>query len=1273
MISVSPCPLLTRIVWPVFLISLLVAVTAWGEVPPDLLTVAERSEFKSTALYAEVMDLAKRMADRSPYVHLTSFGTSQEGRSLPLLIIADPPIQSAAAVRASDKAVVFAMADIHAGEVCGKEALLILARELALGGRSPLLDDLVVLLAPIYNADGNERMSPDNRPGQKGPENGMGQRENAQGLDLNRDHVKLASPEARGLARLLTSYDPDIVVDTHTTNGSRHVYTITYDGPRQAATAPEVVSYVRDTMLPQVGKALEASSGYRSFAYGNFSPDYEHWETYPAWSRYNTQYAGIRGHLGILCEAYAYADYRDRVLGTQAFVHEILQFAAQHRQEIQQLRERANQQAAALSTPEKPVRIPIAGRSTPGPEVVRVEGWRKTDQAVPEKDSPPDTIPLTFDGLTQVTKEVVKPYAYLIPADLSPVLETLGAHGIRLEVLREDLELEVEKYRITEWQTAAEPFQGHYLATAKVQSEPTRPKIPAGTILARTDQRLGPLLVNLLEPESEDGLLTWNFFDAFRPTPAGPVDFPVWRLLTEQPVLAIRYRTARTDQSRRAPRVLSLETLYGRRAVNLAGAPAQSMKWLADGGHFVQTRENRLWKFVADTGQADIVLDPEVLAPVIAGLAGLDVSDVQGSVSPYAVLCDAAYQQGVVDVRGDLYCVKLDGSQSRRLTSTTAPEELTSFSPDGRHVAFVRDHAVWVVDVASGEPRQVTPDGSPLVRYGKADWVYFEEIYNRSWRSFHWSPDSRSIAFMEFDDRPVKEFAVVQHMTPRGVVEHERYPKSGDPIPQVRVGIVGASGGPITWVDLSNYSQDNRIVTRYGWLPGSDRIFVMVQDRAQKWLDYLVADARDGSVHRVFRERSKTWVADPEDPKYLADGSFLLCSERDGWRHVYHFQPDGTLKQQLTHGDWEVRSLKAVDPAAGWVYVQGTKDSHLAENLYRVPLAGGDPVRLTSARGSHDTTVAETGGRFVDANSDVDHPTRVVLRAADGGRIRRLDTNPVPDLRKVQLSPVEVLEIPLPDGYVIPCTMVRPRNFDAKGRYPVWLMTYGGPHAPTVSRSWSGGRGWDQLLASQGIIAFHCDPRSASGQGAQSTWTAYERLGTQETQDLEHVVDWLCQQPYVDGSRIGMSGYSYGGYLTSYVLTHSRKFAAGIAGAPVTDWRNYDAFYTERFMNTPQENPDGYDRASVVEAAQDLHGRLLLIHGAADDNVHLQNTLQLAHAFQEHDLPFELMIYPTSRHGIHGMHFQRLNLDFIRRTMLGEATPPATISHRTTSREAASP
>ena len=296
-----------------------------------MLTIAERSDYQETATYDQVMQLCREIA-KSDRVHMTTMGRSSQGRPLPLLVVADDPPESPLELREKqykDRLVCLVLGNIHAGEVCGKEALLMLARELGAGQHPELLRDLVFLLAPIYNADGNQPMSPNNRPGQHGPDGGMGQRANGQGLDLNRDHIKLESPEARGFVKLLSDWDPAMVIDTHTTNGSYHQYTLTYDGPRNAASPAELISYTRDDFLPEVGRRMEKATGYKSFYYGNFSEDHTQWNSYPAWPRYGTQYVAARGRLSILSEAYAYASYRDRIFVTKEFVLGCARLAAE--------------------------------------------------------------------------------------------------------------------------------------------------------------------------------------------------------------------------------------------------------------------------------------------------------------------------------------------------------------------------------------------------------------------------------------------------------------------------------------------------------------------------------------------------------------------------------------------------------------------------------------------------------------------------------------------------------------------------------------------------------------------------------------------------------------------------------------------------------------------------------------------------------------------------------------------------------------------------------
>jgi dipeptidyl-peptidase-4 len=603
----------------------------------------------------------------------------------------------------------------------------------------------------------------------------------------------------------------------------------------------------------------------------------------------------------------------------------------------------------------------------------------------------------------------------------------------------------------------------------------------------------------------------------------------------------------------------------------------------------------------------------------------------------------------------DLYYFFFDGSKALRLTRSSGAKELASLSPDGRYVAYVHENNLHVVDVATQTDRALTTDGAALIFNGKMDWVYWEEIGRRSGKAYWWSPDSSRLAFVRYDDTPVHKFHVLDHEPTRQKLELGPYPKAGDPIPIVELGIVPVAGGPVAFVDLHGYSDGAMILTQAGWIPDGEKVFFCVQNRAQTWLDFCTAPRDGGKPTRLFREKTRTWVEDPGPPRFLKDGSFLLPSERTGWKHLYHFDKDGKLKRAVTCGNWEVRTMHLVDEAAGWVYFSAMKDNPIALNLYRVKLDGNGLERLTAGSGDHRVRISPKANLFVDHHSSHQSPATVRLHYVDGTLARTLDANPVHALEEYDLGKLELVQIKTPDGFMLEGRLLKPPDFDPSRRYPVWFTTYGGPHTPMIHDDWHGGQLRDRGLANLGFLVFHVDPRSASGKGACSTWTAYRQLGVQELADIETAVRWLTSSySCVDAARIGMTGHSYGGFLTAYALTHSKLFSAGVAGAPVTDWHNYDAFYTERYMNTPQENPEGYERTSVVKAASKLHGRLLLIHGIMDDNVHVQNTLQFVRALQKADKDFELMVYPNDRHGIRGQHYQRLVIDFMRRTLRPE-------------------
>jgi hypothetical protein len=494
-------------------------------------TVAETSNYQTTSRHAEVIDFCQRLALTSPVVRLSELGVSREGRSLPLLILADPQIGSAEEAKASKKLVVFAFANIHAGEVDGKEALLMLARELALAKDHPLLKKLVIVLAPIFNADGNEKLG-NHRPQQAGPAL-VGTRANADGFDLNRDFVKLETPEVQALLRFLNTWDPVLVIDCHTTNGSYHRYTLTYEGGRCPAGDPRLVRYLQDKMLPDVTTRLRKATGYDSFFYGNFNADRSRWETVPPTPRYGIHYVGLRNRLAILSESYSYASFKDRVLASKGFVENNLAYIDEHDGEIRELLASARADAKGLITlKDQPA---LLGR----PVLIRGFVEEKRDGQTVPTTTPRDYECVYLAGSEPVI-QTARPFAYLIPASLTKVVANLERHGIVLEELTQEQTVAVEAYQVTKI-TRAPAFQKHQPVTLDVASRKETRSIPAGMVCARTAQPLGSLVAYLLEPQSADGLTTWNFFDDVL---TEGNDFPVLRVPAQVP-LTTRARTAK--------------------------------------------------------------------------------------------------------------------------------------------------------------------------------------------------------------------------------------------------------------------------------------------------------------------------------------------------------------------------------------------------------------------------------------------------------------------------------------------------------------------------------------------------------------------------------------------------------------------------------------------------------------------------------------------------------------------------------------------------------
>jgi dipeptidyl-peptidase 4 len=570
-------------------------------------------------------------------------------------------------------------------------------------------------------------------------------------------------------------------------------------------------------------------------------------------------------------------------------------------------------------------------------------------------------------------------------------------------------------------------------------------------------------------------------------------------------------------------------------------------------------------------------------------------------------------------------------------------------SPDKKWDLLVRNGNLFIKNKAANTEMQLTKDGSDVILNGKADWVYWEELFHRnSSPTAWWSPDSTCLAFLRLDDTEVPRFTILDNTQRQQTPELTRYPKVGAPNPTVKLGIAKAADGSVTWADLSDYPKDI-LICRVGWLPDSKAPYFFVQDRIQTWLDVCTVPLEGGKPTKLFRDRTEAWIEDLGPLKFLKNGSFLHFSDRTGYKHIYHRGADGKLKEQITTGPWEVRSIDKIDEEGGWLFFTRSTNDFLDSQAYRVKLDGTRMEPLTKDSGTHEVLFSPSGAYFTDTFSTIDTAPQVALRKGDGSLVRVVEQ---PPKEKAQGNR-EFVQIKTSDGFVMNGMVYLPPNVDKSKKYPVWFKTYAGPGAPEV-RNASGGKGGnaESAATSQGYIVFHADPRSASGKGSVSSWACYKQLGVQETKDIATAIQWLLDTyPFADGQRVGMSGTSYGGYITAYCMTHTKLFAAGIAGAPVTDWRNYDSIYTERYMGLPDENAKGYDAGSVVKAAKNLHGRLLLVHGMKDDNVHMQNSVELMDALQKANLSFEVMFYPHARHGGFGKHYQTLSNDFMKRTL----------------------
>ncbi|CAN5281647.1 S9 family peptidase [soil metagenome] len=581
---------------------------------------------------------------------------------------------------------------------------------------------------------------------------------------------------------------------------------------------------------------------------------------------------------------------------------------------------------------------------------------------------------------------------------------------------------------------------------------------------------------------------------------------------------------------------------------------------------------------------------------------------------------------------------------TRRLTPvSTEPgwQQFAKFSPDGSRIGFVRDGDLFVVELASGRETRLTSDGGETVVNGVTDWVYEEELDLRdAWR---WSPDGRRIAFWRFDQSPIPFYRLENNLaTPYPEVFTYRYPKAGEPNSKVRLGVIDAGGGAPTWLPVGD--DPDVYLPRMDWL-GADTLAVQRMNRHQNRVELLLAPADGRQPRTVLTESDSAWVDIDDDLTWLDDGRFVWSSERDGFNHLYLFDRAGKFVRQLTRGDWDVTSLEGVDRRGGWVYFTSTESGPAERQLYRVNLDGSGKRRISTEPGTHGISFNPDFSVYVDAWSRAGQPPVYTLRAANGAAIQVPEDNAAlaARLREAGVQPLEFMQLPAADGTPLNAWIIKPPNFDRTKKYPLLLYVYGGPGSQTVTDAWGGSRYlWHQLLAQRGYLVASVDNRGTGGRGRDFKKQTYLRLGELESADQISAAKDLAKLPYVDAGRIGIWGWSYGGYMTALTMAvpGGEIFQAGISVAPVTDWRLYDNIYTERFMRTPAENPEGYRASAPIHHAEGIDGDVLLVHGTGDDNVHAQNTVQMVNALEAANKQFGLMIYPNRTHSISGGNTQ---------------------------------
>ncbi len=672
-----------------------------------------------------------------------------------------------------------------------------------------------------------------------------------------------------------------------------------------------------------------------------------------------------------------------------------------------------------------------------------------------------------------------------------------------------------------------------------------------------------------------------------------------------------------------------------------------------DGKHYTRLEENKIKQYDLTTGQfTNDIFDASSVS---------ENSEFNGKMDDYTFSKDenkilikteteSIYRRST---RANFYV--WDKSNN---TLTTVEKEgkqrYTSFSDDAKKVAFVRGNNMYYKNLINGEITQMTPDGEfNSIINGSADWVYEEEFSIA--KAFEWSPDGNKIAFLRFDESEVKEFTMTLYnrdLYPE--YETFKYPKVGEKNAVVSVHVFDIRSGKTTKVDTGN--EPDMYFPRIKWTLDSNKLCVFKMNRHQNELELLLADATTGRTSVMLKEMNKYYIDITDDMTFLEDGKcFIWTSERDGFNHIYMYELDGKLKRQLTKGNFDVTSFYGVDEKRKTIYYQAAEESPMERQIYSLSFKGKKKKKITPAKGTNRTQWSSNFDYYVNTHSTLNSPATYTVYENSGKEVRVIEDNA--GMKTTQQNygwnNFEFFNVPIEGGEKLNGWMLKPADFDPNKKYPVFMYVYGGPGSQTVNDSWGGfNNWWYQMLAQNGYIVVSVDNRGTGARGQEFKKMTYLELGKYETMDQISAAKYLGGQAYVDAERIGIFGWSYGGYMSSLCLFKGADvFKSAIAVAPVTNWKWYDTIYTERYMRTEKENESGYKDNSPVNFTDLMKGKYLLVHGVADDNVHFQNTAEMVNALIRSNKQFDTYFYPNRNHGIYGgttrLHLYNKMTDFI--------------------------